>query len=86
MALVLACFFLGAWLGMRFKVAALVPATLAITVLIWCVGLSGGQPYSLLIVAQIAAAVAIQAGYLASALLNARVARIAAAIVARDVG
>lgn len=88
MALALACFFLGAWLGMRFKVAVLFPAVFAVFVLIWCVGLLGGRPYSLLIVAQIAAAVAIQVGYLTSALLNARFARhrIAAAMIVRDFG
>lgn len=77
MALVLACFFLGAWLGMRFKVAILFPAIFTVTVLIWCVRLLGGQSYSLLIIAQITAALAIQAGYLASVLLNPRFARAA---------
>jgi hypothetical protein len=57
---------------MRFKVAVLVPATFAVIILIWCAGPPGGQPYSLLIVTQIAAAIAIQASYLASALLSTR--------------
>ena len=90
MALVLACFLIGAWLGVRFKVAVLVPATFAVIILSWCVGLPDGQSYSLLIVTQIAAVAAIQAGYLASYLLDARIARArdktASAIVARDLG
>ena len=72
MALILACFCLGSLLGMRFKVAVLVPAIFALIVAIWCVGLLGNQPNSLVIAAQVAAAVVIQVGYLTAALLNAR--------------
>jgi hypothetical protein len=85
MALGLACFFLGSWLGMRFKVAILVPAIFAVIVATWCVGLLGGQPNSLVIGAQIVAAMAIQAGYLTAALIIARFAKADADIVIEDV-
>ena len=75
MALVLACACLGSWLGMRFKVAVLVPAIFVVIVVIWCIGSIGDQPNSLMIVAQVVAAMAIQAGYLTAALINTRAAR-----------
>jgi putative effector of murein hydrolase len=80
LALALACFFLGAWLGTRFKVAVLFPATLAVIVAVWCVSFLGSQPYSLSIVAQLAAVMAIQAGYVASVLIDARFARFRATV------
>lgn len=88
MALALACFCLGSWLGMRFKVAVLVPAIFAVIIVIWCVGLIGDQPNSLVIVAQVAACMAIQAGYLTAALISARAARTKAnaRAVVRDFG
>ena len=70
MSLVLTCFFLGAWLGMRFKVAVLFPAIFVVAALICCMHLPGGQFYSPMIVVQITAALAIQVGYLASAYLT----------------
>ena len=88
MALLFACFCLGSWLGMRFKVAIVVPATFAAIVIIWCIGWLGDQPHSVVIVAQVAAAVVIQAGYLTAALIGARGARSEAEpnVVAGDAG
>jgi len=73
---------------MRFKVAILVPAIFAVIIVIWGVGLIGDQPNSLVIVAQVAAAMAIQVGYLTAALISARAARSKAnaRVVVRDFG
>lgn len=86
MILAVACFFLGLWLGVRFKVAILVPAIFAMIVLIWCGGLIGGAENSVVIVAQIVSAIAIQAGYLAASLVAARFTRgkLGAGVAVRD--
>jgi hypothetical protein len=75
MTLAFACFFFGSWLGMRFKVAVLVPAIFFVIVLIWLVGLFAGQEQSLVAAAQVAAVVAVQFGYLSAAWIAARFGR-----------
>jgi hypothetical protein len=75
MTLALACFFFGLWLGLRFKVAILVPATFVIIVVIWFAGLIGDLENSVVIIAQIVSAIAIQSGYLTASLIAARFTR-----------
>jgi hypothetical protein len=75
MIVALACFFFGSWLGMRFKVAILVPALFATMIIVLGEGILGGQKASLVIFSEIAALGALQIGYLSAAALTVRAPR-----------
>jgi len=67
MTLAFACFFFGSWLGMRVKVAVLVPTTFVVIAIIWFVGQLAGQETSSVVLTQIGSVVALQVGYLSAA-------------------
>lgn len=67
-AFTLAGFITGVLLGMRFKVASLLPVMFAIAVLILAFGVLSEQAVSFILFAELAAFAAVQLGYLSAAL------------------
>jgi hypothetical protein len=74
-AFALACFITGVLLGMRFKVASLLPVMFGIAALTLSFGISSHRAVSFIVLAQLIAFVTVQFGYLAAAALAALSAR-----------
>jgi fumarate reductase subunit D len=70
----LVCFIAGTLLGMRFKVAILLPVMFVIAAAILPFGILTGQKFSFIISLELVTLTALQLGYLSTALLGARAA------------
>jgi len=71
----LVCFIAGTLLGMRFKVAILLPVTFVIAAAILPFGILTGQKFLFIIALELVTLIALQLGYLSTALIAARAAR-----------
>jgi fumarate reductase subunit D len=71
----LVCFIAGTLLGMRFKVAILMPVMFVVAAAILPFGILTGQKVSFIIALEFATVTALQLGYLSTALIAARTAR-----------
>jgi hypothetical protein len=74
-AFAIVCFIAGMLLGMRFKVAGLLPAMFVVSALMLSFGILSGQAVSFIVFSQFVAFVTIQLGYLSAVVLAARSAR-----------
>ena len=71
----LVCFIAGTLLGMRFKVAILLPVLFIMAAAILPYGILTGQKFSFIISLELVTLTALQFGYLSAALVGARAAR-----------
>jgi hypothetical protein len=71
----LVCFIAGTVLGMRFRIAILLPVMFVIAAAILPFGILTGQKFSFIISLEFVAVTALQLGYLSAALVAARAAR-----------
>ena len=71
----LVCFIVGTLLGMRFKVAILLPVMFVVAAAILPFGILTGQEFSHIILLEFTMLTALQLGYLSTALIAARAAR-----------
>jgi fumarate reductase subunit D len=71
----LVCFIAGTLLGMRFKVAILLPVLFIMAAAILPYGILNGQKFSFTISLELVTLTALQFGYLLAALVGARAAR-----------
>jgi archaellum biogenesis protein FlaJ (TadC family) len=69
------CFIAGTLLGMRFKVAILLPVMFAVAAAILPFGILTGQKFAFIISLELVMLTALQLGYLSTALIVARAAR-----------
>jgi fumarate reductase subunit D len=71
----LVCFIAGTLLGMRFKVAILLPVLFIMAAAILPYGILTGQKFSFIVSLELMTVTALQLGYLSAALFGARAAR-----------